>query len=104
MRRPTSPVPSSWTWIVISAAIRARGAIPSLTAPCSPGRMGELGIGDDHTVIAYDDRGGAIAARLWWMLRWIGHDRVAVLDGGLVAWQADGHSGHGRRANPPARP
>lgn len=41
-------------------------------------------------VVAYDDAGGAIAARLWWMLRWIGHDAAAVLDGGLRAWQAAG--------------
>lgn len=53
-------------------------------------RIGALGFGDDHLVVAYDDRGGAIAARLWWMLRWIGHDRVRVLDGGMTAWAADG--------------
>jgi len=43
------------------------------------------------TVVAYDDVGGAIAARLWWLLRWFGHQRVAVLDGGIQAWQAGGH-------------
>jgi thiosulfate/3-mercaptopyruvate sulfurtransferase len=49
-------------------------------------RLGELGI-DNHTqVIAYDDAGGMYAARLWWMLRWLGHDAVAVLDGGYRAW------------------
>ncbi|MDH3606191.1 MAG: sulfurtransferase [Acidimicrobiia bacterium] len=53
-------------------------------------RMGELGIGDDSVVVAYDDRGGAIAARLWWMLRAIGHDRSYVLDGGLTAWMKEG--------------
>jgi thiosulfate/3-mercaptopyruvate sulfurtransferase len=37
-------------------------------------------------VVAYDDRGGAMAARLWWLLRWLGHDAVAVLDGGWPAW------------------
>ncbi len=55
-------------------------------------RMGELGIGDDNVVVAYDDRGGGVAARLWWMLRAIGHERTYVLDGGLTAWMADGHS------------
>ncbi len=54
-------------------------------------RMGELGIGDDSVVVAYDDRGGAVAARLWWMLRAIGHGSACVLDGGLTAWIADGH-------------
>lgn len=49
-------------------------------------RVGELGIGPEHTVVAYDDRGGAVAARLWWMLGALGHGRVFVLDGGLDAW------------------
>ena len=53
-------------------------------------RMASLGIGERHRVIAYDDRGGAIAARLWWMLRWIGHSNVRVLDGGLTAWRTEG--------------
>lgn len=47
-----------------------------------------LGINDDTQVIAYDAHGGMYAARLWWMLRWVGHAAVAVLDGGLPAWQA----------------
>jgi len=53
-------------------------------------RMGTIGFGDDHLVIAYDDQGGAIAARLWWMLRWIGHGEVRVLDGGLTGWRDNG--------------
>jgi thiosulfate/3-mercaptopyruvate sulfurtransferase len=48
--------------------------------------LGELGIGDESRVVAYDDRGGAFAARLWWMLRDLGHDQVQVLDGGIPAW------------------
>lgn len=55
-------------------------------------RMGALGIGDRHTVVAYDDRSGAVASRLWWMLRDIGHPDVAVLDGGLQAWLAEGRA------------
>lgn len=44
-----------------------------------------------HTeVIAYDDAGGMFAARAWWMLRWMGHPLVRVLDGGWAAWQAQG--------------
>ncbi len=54
-------------------------------------RMGRLGIGDKNRVVAYDDRGGAIASRLWWMLRAIGHEHSYVLDGGLTAWTEDGH-------------
>ncbi len=49
-----------------------------------------LGIQDDTQVIAYDAQGGMFAARLWWLLRWLGHAQVAVLDGGLAAWQAQG--------------
>ena len=48
------------------------------------------GVNDDTQVVAYDAHGGMFAARLWWMLRWIGHEAVAVLDGGLPAWQAAG--------------
>lgn len=48
------------------------------------------GVYPNSQVIAYDAHGGAFAARLWWMLRWIGHQGVAVLDGGLPAWQAAG--------------
>ncbi|MFZ6688103.1 sulfurtransferase [Undibacterium sp. SXout11W] len=47
-----------------------------------------LGISNDTQVIAYDAHGGMFAARLWWMLRWVGHAAVAVLDGGLPAWNA----------------
>jgi len=50
--------------------------------------VGALGIDADTQVIAYDDGNGMYAARLWWLLRWLGHTRVAVLDGGLAAWRA----------------
>lgn len=53
-------------------------------------RLGELGCHDDLPVVAYDASGGMYAARLWWMLRWLGHSRVQVLDGGLVAWDSAG--------------
>jgi len=49
-----------------------------------------LGIGDNSQVVAYDAHGGMFAARLWWLLRWLGHEAVAVLDGGMAAWQAAG--------------
>ena len=47
--------------------------------------LGLAGIGDDHLVVAYDDVGGWVAARLWWMLDVLGHEQVRVLDGGLTA-------------------
>ncbi len=49
--------------------------------------MRRHGVSDTTQVVAYDDAGGMYAARLWWMLRWVGHDAVAVLDGGLPAWR-----------------
>ena len=52
--------------------------------------LGRMGIGPDHTVVAYDASGGAIAARLWWMLDSIGHRSVFVLDGGFQAWEEAG--------------
>jgi thiosulfate/3-mercaptopyruvate sulfurtransferase len=61
--------------------------------------LSELGIGDDDTVIAYDDAGGVMAARLVWMLRALGHD-AALLDGGLLAY--DGPLEIGAPARPPA--
>lgn len=53
-------------------------------------RCGGWGIGADSQVVAYDDAGGAYAARLWWLLRWLGHEAVAVLDGGIATWTAAG--------------
>lgn len=52
--------------------------------------LASLGVSNDTQVVAYDNAGGMYASRLWWMLRWVGHQAVAVLDGGLVAWQAAG--------------
>jgi thiosulfate/3-mercaptopyruvate sulfurtransferase len=48
------------------------------------------GVNDGTQVVAYDAHGGMFAARLWWLLRWVGHEAVAVLDGGMAAWQAQG--------------
>jgi thiosulfate/3-mercaptopyruvate sulfurtransferase len=53
-------------------------------------RLGALGIGPETPLVAYDAQGGPYAARAWWLLRWIGHEDVAVLDGGLAAWRAAG--------------
>lgn len=52
--------------------------------------MSALGVGDDSRVVLYDASGSVWAARVWWMLRWIGFDKVALLDGGLAAWTAEG--------------
>jgi len=53
-------------------------------------KLGSWGIDAHKQVVVYDAQAGAIAARLWWMLRWLGHEAVAVLDGGWPAWLAAG--------------
>lgn len=53
-------------------------------------RFGAMGIGPETQVVAYDQDSGMFAARLWWMLRFMGHEAVAVLDGGLAAWTRHG--------------
>ena len=53
-------------------------------------RVRKMGIGDGHRVIVYDQQGIYSAARVWWMFRLFGHEDVAVLDGGLPKWQAEG--------------
>lgn len=52
------------------------------------GTLRRWGISNDSQVVVYDDASGGLAARLWWMLRWLGHRNVALLDGGLAAWRA----------------
>ena len=52
--------------------------------------LAKHGLKQNQQVVAYDAQGSAYAARLWWLLRWLGHDSVAVLDGGVQAWQAAG--------------
>jgi thiosulfate/3-mercaptopyruvate sulfurtransferase len=54
-------------------------------------KLGAWGIDQRKQVVAYDDSFGAMASRLWWLLRWLGHDTVALLDGGLPRWQREGH-------------
>ena len=53
--------------------------------------LSRMGVSNDNQVIGYDNAGGVYASRLWWMLRWIGHKNVAVLDGGWQAWIEAGH-------------
>jgi thiosulfate/3-mercaptopyruvate sulfurtransferase len=53
-------------------------------------KLAGVGLNEGQQVVAYDAQGGMYAARLWWLLRWLGHDSVALLDGGLQAWEAAG--------------
>jgi thiosulfate/3-mercaptopyruvate sulfurtransferase len=52
--------------------------------------LSSWGIDSDTQVVVYDDSGGSIAARLWWMLKWVGHEPVALLDGGWLSWKESG--------------
>ena len=65
-------------------------------------RFGAFGIGPSVQVVACDEDSGMYAARLWWMLRFMGHDKVAVLDGGIARWIREGHAVRGGREQ--ARP
>jgi thiosulfate/3-mercaptopyruvate sulfurtransferase len=65
--------------------------------------MGALGVGDDTRVVLYDAGGSAWAARVWWMLRWVGFDRAALLDGGLTSWTAADRPLSTEPTNRPAR-
>ncbi|HZD57555.1 MAG TPA: rhodanese-like domain-containing protein, partial [Anaerolineales bacterium] len=66
--------------------------------------LSQWGIDSRVQVVTYDDVGGALAAaRLWWMLRWLGHEAVAVLDGGWVHWKQNGFPVRGGIENRPPR-
>ena len=53
-------------------------------------KLQRWGVNNDSQVVCYDDVSGAFGARMWWLLRWLGHRDVAVLDGGIDRWVADG--------------
>jgi thiosulfate/3-mercaptopyruvate sulfurtransferase len=65
-------------------------------------RINRCGVSPDSRVVVYDDAGGSYAVRLWWMLRWLGHERTALLDGGWKVWVGEGRPV--TSAAPPQRP
>jgi len=85
----------------LDTALSAKGD-PATTGAQSGGRhplparaafagwLGSCGFGNSMQAVVYDRQGANYCGRLWWMLKWVGHARVAVLDGGLQAWQALG--------------
>ena len=76
----------------LSSPGEGAGRHPVPTADKLSRVLGRAGIGDEHVVVAYDDAGGSIAARLWWLYRHFGHaGECAVLDGGIGAWTDAGH-------------
>ena len=70
-----------------------RSELPHMMPPTEKfiQRMRAMGVGDGHQVVVYDSKGIFSAARVWWMFRLMGKTDVAVLDGGLPKWQAEGH-------------
>lgn len=75
---------------------RGRHPLPDRAALAAA--LGRCGIGPTTPVVAYDAQGGPYAARAWWLLCWLGHEDVAVLDGGMAAWRA---AGGGLESQPP---
>jgi thiosulfate/3-mercaptopyruvate sulfurtransferase len=83
----------------VVAGRTGRHPLPAMDRLCAT--LSAWGIDARVQVIAYDDAGGAFAARLWWLLRWMGHDAVAVLDGGWPHWSAEQRpTRHGTESRP----
>lgn len=74
-----------------SAVTSQKGRHPLPDIRASAQKLGNWGISNHSQIVAYDDAGGAFAGRLWWLLRYLGHDKVAVLDGGIKLWQKKGY-------------
>jgi len=73
----------------LSASVGAHGGRHPLPDPqMLAARLAKLGIGNDSRVVAYDDESGMNAARLWWLLRYLGHEQVFILEGGFSQWKA----------------
>ena len=103
---PTFLAPSTLISNATSPARRSSGKtgrhpLPPLAAIAQT--LSQWGIDSGTQVVVYDDNSGVYAGRLWWMLRWLGHDAVAVLDGDWRAWQREGRPTRAgsRNAAPP---
>ena len=72
----------------------ARSDLPHMAPPVEKfmSRMRAMGVGDGHQVVVYDGAGIMSAPRVWWLFRLMGHENVAVLDGGFPKWQAEGRA------------
>ena len=94
--RPTSPARSS---SISTPPAITRSPLPHMLPPAAEfaERMSALGLDDADDIVVYDGSGANLsAARVWWMFRSFGHDRVAVLDGGIRKWQQRGAAGRER--------
>ena len=77
----------------LSGPVNGRNGRHPLPDPQALARkLGAAGVSRETQVVVHDDAGGMIAGRLWWLLRWLGHERVAVLDGGIKQWIAEGRA------------
>ena len=77
----------------LSGPVNGRNGRHPLPDPLALARkLGAAGVSRETQVVVHDDAGGMIAGRLWWLLRWLGHERVAVLDGGIKQWIAEGRA------------
>src|SRR5713101_4203420 len=72
----------------VKTGSNGRHPLPDIDALA--GTFGRFGVGEEVQVVAYDQDTGVYASRLWWLLRWLGHDTVAILDGGFAKWRAEG--------------
>ena len=70
-----------------------RSELPHMVPPVEKfmSRVRAMGVGDGHQIVVYDGAGLFSAARVWWLFQLMGHSDIAVLDGGLPKWQAEGH-------------
>ena len=86
----------------VDATGRFRGRHPLPERSRFAQRLGQLGITPSSAVVCYDAQGGPYASRAWWLLRWMGHADVAVLDGGVAAWREAGGALVTDQTPPPA--
>ncbi len=77
----------------IVPGVTGRHPLPAIELAAT--KFSQWGIDAEAQVVVYDDSGGGMAARLWWLLRWLGHEAVALLDGGWPKWQSEGRGAKG---------
>ena len=91
-KKPTSPRRTSCPSTMTSPAATILAGPPPDARPRATAReTAALGLSDDTQLVLYDDQGGAMAGRLWMLARWLGHEKVALLDGGFDAWKRAGY-------------